>query len=222
MVNNEFVPVDAANLYNYATPSYFQRPDKRYSLGAFGHYDISDARHGLYAVDVHERPDGRAVRARRSVLRLRRPHPLRQPAADRAGGHRDGLHGANRRVFAVHRPAQRRGWAAPRRHQARQLPRRVRVQRRHRLRMALRRFVPVRGGRQQHPQFELHQHREHRQRTRRGERPDARHRLPVGGRRQRPVVRAVEHLPDRRRHAGRDEVHCRVVLRDQQNRSDRA
>ncbi len=42
MVNSEFVPWDPANLYNYATPSYFQRPDKRYSLGAFAHYDISE------------------------------------------------------------------------------------------------------------------------------------------------------------------------------------
>ena len=38
----EFVPADAANLFNFAPPSYFQRPDKRYTLGAFAHYDISD------------------------------------------------------------------------------------------------------------------------------------------------------------------------------------
>ena len=32
----------AANLFNFAAPSYFQRPDKRYTLGAFAHYDITD------------------------------------------------------------------------------------------------------------------------------------------------------------------------------------
>ncbi len=42
MVNSEFVPASAANLYNYATPSYFQRPDKRYTLGAFAHYDVTE------------------------------------------------------------------------------------------------------------------------------------------------------------------------------------
>src|SRR5207342_3066165 len=41
MVDNQFVPADAANLFNFATPSYFQRPDKRYTLGAFAHYDIT-------------------------------------------------------------------------------------------------------------------------------------------------------------------------------------
>ena len=33
---------DASSLFNYAAPSYFQRPDKRYTLGAFAHYDVSD------------------------------------------------------------------------------------------------------------------------------------------------------------------------------------
>jgi iron complex outermembrane recepter protein len=40
MVNSQFVPADAANLYNFASPSYLQRPDKRYTLGAFAHYDV--------------------------------------------------------------------------------------------------------------------------------------------------------------------------------------
>ena len=42
MVNSEFVPASSDNLFNYAAPSYFQRPDKRYTLGAFAHYDITD------------------------------------------------------------------------------------------------------------------------------------------------------------------------------------
>ncbi len=36
------MPWDPASLFNFASPSYFQRPDKRYTLGAFAHYDISD------------------------------------------------------------------------------------------------------------------------------------------------------------------------------------
>jgi outer membrane receptor protein involved in Fe transport len=38
----DFVEWDEANLYNYAPPSYFQRPDKRYTMGAFAHYDVTE------------------------------------------------------------------------------------------------------------------------------------------------------------------------------------
>lgn len=33
---------DIGPLYNYAAPSYYQRPDKRYNLGAMGHYEINE------------------------------------------------------------------------------------------------------------------------------------------------------------------------------------
>ena len=42
VVGNEFVPDSAANLYNFAPPSYYQRPDERYTLGAFAHYEMSE------------------------------------------------------------------------------------------------------------------------------------------------------------------------------------
>jgi hypothetical protein len=34
---------DTTDLYNYGPLNYFQRPDERYSLGAFGHYEVSPA-----------------------------------------------------------------------------------------------------------------------------------------------------------------------------------
>ncbi|QKX15871.1 TonB-dependent siderophore receptor [Microbulbifer sp. YPW1] len=33
---------DFANLYNYGPLNYFQRPDERWTMGAFGHYDINE------------------------------------------------------------------------------------------------------------------------------------------------------------------------------------
>jgi outer membrane receptor protein involved in Fe transport len=39
-VGNEFVPGFA--YFNFAPPSYFQRPDQRYTLGALGHYELSE------------------------------------------------------------------------------------------------------------------------------------------------------------------------------------
>ncbi len=38
---NEFVPRDGT-VYNYGPLNYFQRPDERYTAGAFAHYDIND------------------------------------------------------------------------------------------------------------------------------------------------------------------------------------
>ena len=38
--NNEFVPF--SNLYNFGAVNYHQRPDKRYTLGSFAHYDINE------------------------------------------------------------------------------------------------------------------------------------------------------------------------------------
>ncbi|WP_444934929.1 TonB-dependent receptor plug domain-containing protein [Microbulbifer sp. JTAC008] len=38
---NEFVDWDG-QLYNYGPLNYFQRPDERWTMGVFGHYDISD------------------------------------------------------------------------------------------------------------------------------------------------------------------------------------
>ncbi|MDP5209567.1 TonB-dependent receptor domain-containing protein [Microbulbifer sp. 2205BS26-8] len=38
---NEFVPWDE-QLYNYGPLNYFQRPDERWTMGVFGHYDISE------------------------------------------------------------------------------------------------------------------------------------------------------------------------------------
>jgi outer membrane receptor protein involved in Fe transport len=34
---------EGVELYNFAPPSYYQRPDERYTLGAFGHYELSEA-----------------------------------------------------------------------------------------------------------------------------------------------------------------------------------
>lgn len=42
VVGTDFVPWSSASLYNYAPPTYFQRPDERYTAGAFAHYDVSD------------------------------------------------------------------------------------------------------------------------------------------------------------------------------------
>jgi len=39
---NQFVPWSDNSLYNFAPPSYFQRPDKRYTMGGFAHYDVTD------------------------------------------------------------------------------------------------------------------------------------------------------------------------------------
>jgi outer membrane receptor protein involved in Fe transport len=44
---NEFVP-GVGTLHNFAAPSYYQRPDERYTLGAFAHYDL-DERAELYS-----------------------------------------------------------------------------------------------------------------------------------------------------------------------------
>jgi outer membrane receptor protein involved in Fe transport len=38
---DQFVP-GFGTLHNFAVPSYYQRPDERYTLGAFVHYDLSD------------------------------------------------------------------------------------------------------------------------------------------------------------------------------------
>ena len=38
----EFLEFDDATRYNFAPPSYYQRPDERYTLGAFAHYDVTD------------------------------------------------------------------------------------------------------------------------------------------------------------------------------------
>lgn len=41
--NGNFIPyVGARDSYNFGPLNYFQRPDERYTLGAFGHYDIND------------------------------------------------------------------------------------------------------------------------------------------------------------------------------------
>ncbi len=37
---NEFVPFN--DLFNYGALNYFQRPDKRYTLGSFAHYEINN------------------------------------------------------------------------------------------------------------------------------------------------------------------------------------
>jgi outer membrane receptor protein involved in Fe transport len=41
VAGNEFVP-GFGTLHNFAVPSYYQRPDERYTLGAFAHYDLND------------------------------------------------------------------------------------------------------------------------------------------------------------------------------------
>ena len=41
--SGNFVPFNnARDQYNFGPSNYFQRPDERYTLGAFGHYDVSD------------------------------------------------------------------------------------------------------------------------------------------------------------------------------------
>lgn len=41
--NNNFVPyVGSRDAYNFGPLNYYQRPDERYTLGAFGHYDVTD------------------------------------------------------------------------------------------------------------------------------------------------------------------------------------
>lgn len=41
--SGNFVPyVGARDAYNFGPLNYFQRPDERYTLGAFGHYDVND------------------------------------------------------------------------------------------------------------------------------------------------------------------------------------
>lgn len=41
--NNQLRPFDTGtDLYNYAPTNYFQRPDERYTAGAFAHYDLND------------------------------------------------------------------------------------------------------------------------------------------------------------------------------------
>lgn len=37
-----FVPFTAANQYNFGPTNYYQRPDERYTLGAFAHYEINE------------------------------------------------------------------------------------------------------------------------------------------------------------------------------------
>ncbi|MCB1695100.1 MAG: TonB-dependent receptor [Halioglobus sp.] len=40
VAGDQFVPFE--NLYNYGAKNYFQRPDKRYTLGSFAHYDVNE------------------------------------------------------------------------------------------------------------------------------------------------------------------------------------
>jgi outer membrane receptor protein involved in Fe transport len=40
--NNALIPFTNANLYNYGPTNYFQRPDTRYTAGAFLHYEFSE------------------------------------------------------------------------------------------------------------------------------------------------------------------------------------
>jgi len=39
---DQFVDFSNDSLFNFAPPSYFQRPDERYTLGSFAHYDLSE------------------------------------------------------------------------------------------------------------------------------------------------------------------------------------
>ncbi len=46
----------AGGLFNYAALNYFQRPDDRYTGGAFAHYDVNDHAQGVHGIPVHGRP----------------------------------------------------------------------------------------------------------------------------------------------------------------------
>jgi iron complex outermembrane receptor protein len=56
VAGNQFVP--GATSFNFAPYNYFQRPDERYTLGAFADYEISPAFHPyLEAMFMHDRTD---------------------------------------------------------------------------------------------------------------------------------------------------------------------
>jgi len=42
VAGDQFLP-NAGNVYNYGPLNYFQRPDERYTFGAFGHYEVNDS-----------------------------------------------------------------------------------------------------------------------------------------------------------------------------------
>ncbi len=106
--NGSLVPYTAADAYNYGALNFYQRPDERYTAGAFLHYDFNDHASGVCEHHVHARHFTGADRGLGRVL-LEVQHQLRESLPLDARG--DDLvrrqHGA-RDQQSVHRPAQRR------------------------------------------------------------------------------------------------------------------
>ena len=53
--NGTLIPYTAANAYNFGPINFFQRPDERYTAGAFLHYDFNEHATGLREHHVHGR-----------------------------------------------------------------------------------------------------------------------------------------------------------------------
>ena len=95
---DQFVP--GTVLFNFAPPSYYQRPDERVTLGALGHYELSehaDVYTQLMFMDnrtvAQFAPAGMFFDSGITI-------PCRQPAAVRTAGRDDGLHQSRRRDAA--------------------------------------------------------------------------------------------------------------------------
>ena len=59
--NRTLVP--GSSPYNFNPTNYFQRPDERYTAGAFADYEISHGRSSVHGIHVHERQHAGADRA---------------------------------------------------------------------------------------------------------------------------------------------------------------
>jgi hypothetical protein len=105
--NRTFIP--GSTPFNFAPYNFFQRPDERYTFGAFANYEISDSLKPYPRGDVHGRPLGRPDRSVGRLLQhhddqLRQPFALRSAACDRLLAGEPGEQQPRPRAGRVHRP----------------------------------------------------------------------------------------------------------------------
>ena len=103
--------VSAQDQYNFGPLNHYQRPERRYGLGAIGSLRVRRARRRVYPAVIQRLRVDRADRAQRQLLRDQHDQ-LRQSAAARGHpGHHRLRRGCHRGRYVgpdVHRPSQRR------------------------------------------------------------------------------------------------------------------
>ena len=211
---NEFA--EGFTYFNFAPPSYYQRPDERVTLGVLGHYELSE-----YA-DVYTQlmfMDNRTVAQFApagmffdSGNTIPCDNPLLSPQQLALTG----CTSPDQRVDILF--GRRNVEGGPRAGDIRHTTYRgvVRAARRHQRGLALRHVGAIRRSRHAPGQQKLHRYRQ----DGAGARCGSVRRMPVGDRWQRSELRAVEYLPDGRSHTGADRLFCADLLRERPNRPE--